>query len=224
MSEGRLEAAIWDMDGVIADTAEYHYRAWQEEFAKKGVDYAREEFMRHFGQRNDTIIKDALGADIMQDELTAINVAKQANFRRRVAGNIRALPGAVALIRMLHRRGIKQAIASSAPLENIEIITRTLEIAPCFQATVFGAEVPEGKPSPQIYLRAAQKLGVKPENCVVFEDALAGVTGARNAGMKCVAVTNSHPGTLLKHADRVVGTLEKVGFDDLAALFRPKQK
>jgi len=219
MSEAHLEAAIWDMDGVIADTVEYHYLAWKEEFAKKGIDYTMEHFLRFFGQRNDTIIKDALGEGIVPVEMGAINDAKQANFRRRVAGHIRALPGAIELIRALKEHGVRQAIASSAPPENIKIITRTLNVDGFFQAVVFGHEVPEGKPSPQIYLLAAQKLGVRPADCVVFEDAIAGVAGARNAGMKCVAVATSHPETRLKQADLVVDTLEKVSFTDLTALF-----
>jgi beta-phosphoglucomutase family hydrolase len=220
MSDARLEAAIWDMDGVIVDSVEYHFQAWREEFAKKGVDYTMAEFLRHFGQRNDTIIKDALGAGTLPDVVAAVNNAKQANYRRRVAGHVRALPGAVELIKALYGQGIRQAIASSSPTENIEIVLGELNIRDCFQATVYGNEVPDGKPSPQIYLRAAQKLGIAPGNCVVLEDAIAGVEGARRAGMKCLAVTNSHPGSSLNKADLVTDTLVKVNMDTLAALFR----
>jgi beta-phosphoglucomutase family hydrolase len=224
MSEGRLEAVIWDMDGVIADTAEYHYLAWKDAFAKKGVNYTREEFMRHFGQRNDTIIKDALGSAATLENLNTINAEKQADYRRRVAGHIQALPGAIELIRSLQEHGIKQAIASSAPPENIAIILRGLGIEDCFQAIAFGTEVPEGKPSPQIYLLAARKLGIKPANCVVFEDAIAGVEGAKRAGMKSVAVTNSHPESKLERADLIVTTLEGISITDLAGLFRSGYK
>jgi HAD superfamily hydrolase (TIGR01509 family) len=152
--------------------------------------------------------------------MTAINLAKQANFRRRAIGHIQPLPGAVELIKSLYMRDIRQAIASSATPENIEVITRTLGIKTCFQAIAFGNEVPEGKPSPQIYLLAAKKISVKPANCIVFEDAIAGVAGAKSAGMKCIAVTNSHPEEKLKQADLVVETLEGVSIDNLTALFR----
>jgi beta-phosphoglucomutase family hydrolase len=224
MSEVRLEAVIWDMDGVIADTVDYHYLAWKDAFAKKGIDYTREEFMRHFGQRNDTIIKDAMGDAVTPADLITIHAEKQADYRRRVAGHIRALPGAVTLIRALKEQGIKQAIASSAPPENIAIILRGLGIEDCFQAIAWGTEVPEGKPSPQIYLLAADRLGIKPDNCVVFEDAIAGVDGAKRAGMKCAAVTNSHPESKLQQADLIVATLEAVSVADLAALFRSGYK
>jgi HAD superfamily hydrolase (TIGR01509 family) len=224
MSKDHLEAVIWDMDGVIADTVDYHYLAWKDAFAKKGLDYSREEFMRHFGQRNDTIIKDAMGDAVTPADLITINEEKQADYRRRVAGHIRALPGAVTLIRSLKEQGIKQAIASSAPPENIAIILRGLGIEDCFQTIAWGAEVPEGKPSPQIYLLAADRLGVRPPNCIVFEDAIAGVDGAKRAGMKCAAVTNSHPETRLRKADLIIATLETVSIADLAALFGSSHK
>jgi beta-phosphoglucomutase family hydrolase len=221
MSDGRLKAVLWDMDGVIADTVTYHYKAWRAAFAKKGADFTMEEFISYFGQRHDTIIKGTLGEDIPPEEITAINEEKQADYRGRVAGHVRAIPGAVALVRSLKEQDIKQAITSSSPLANIMIIIRELDIEECFRALVEGTEVPEGKPSPQIYLLAAEKLGVRPTDCVVMEDAMAGVDGAKRAGMKCIAVTSSHPGSKLRKADLVVSTLESVSVADLAALFRP---
>jgi beta-phosphoglucomutase family hydrolase len=223
MSKSRLEAVIWDMDGVIADTAEFHYLAWKDTLARKGVDLTREAFMHLFGQRPDTIVKAIMG-DVPQSEFEAINTAKQADFRRRAAGRIQALPGAVELMKALYEHGIRQAIASSAPPENIEVVVSGLGIKECFQAIAYGWEVAEGKPSPQIYLLAAQRLGVNPANCVVFEDAIAGVEGAKRAGMKCVAVTNSHPGSKLKKADLIVNTLEDVKISDLDVLFNPVGK
>ena len=220
MSDGRLEAVLWDLDGVIADTADYHYRAWEDIFKEKGVTFTREDFMRHFGQRHDTIIRFALGGNIPPDEFEVITERKQQEYRRLVAKNIKPLPGAIELIKSLNNYHIKTAIASSAPLENVEIIIRGLGIEACFQAIACGTEVPEGKPSPQIFLRAAQKLVVEPGNCLVIEDAIAGVAAAKRAGMKCVAVTNSHPGSSLKKADLIVDTLEVVGIGDLDGLFR----
>jgi len=218
MSENRLEAVAWDLDGVIADTAAYHYRAWRDVFKKRGVTYTRAEFMPYFGRRHDAIIKAVLG-NLPQKELDAITNAKQQNYRRSVAGHIKGLPGAVALIKSIHAKGIKQAIASSAVPENIDIIIGGLGIANCFQAIVGGMEVKEGKPNPQIFLLAAAKLKVRPADCLVIEDAIAGVAAAKLAGMKCLAVTNSHPKAALKAADLIVDNLEKVSVVDLQKLF-----
>jgi beta-phosphoglucomutase family hydrolase len=221
MPEGKLEAVLWDLDGVIADTGTYHCQAWQDVFRERGVSFSEADFRRYFGQRNDTFIRSILGSKISPAEMDVVAGEKEENYRRRVSRNIRPLPGVVALLKSLHERGVKMAIASSAPLENIRLIIRGLGIDACFQAIAFGREVAEGKPSPQIFLLAAAKLGVEPRNCVVIEDAVAGVAAAVGGGMKCVAVTNSHPRRRLKEADLIVDTLEKVGVGDLAGLFRP---
>jgi len=207
---------------VIADTGTYHCRAWQDVFGKRGVSFTEEDFMRHFGQRNDTIIRDTIGVSISPEELDIIANEKEENYRRRLADSIiKPLPGAIELIRSLGQNNIKMAIASSAPMENIHPIIRGLNIEDCFQAIVWGREVTEGKPSPQIFLLAATKLEAEPRNCVVIEDAVAGVAAAKRAGMKCVAVTNSHSKDSLKEADLIVDTLEAVSVSDLAELFRP---
>jgi beta-phosphoglucomutase family hydrolase len=220
MSKSHLEAVLWDMDGVIADTAEYHYQAWQDVLGKRGMGFSKADFMPLFGQRHDTIIKFALGDNLPPEELTAITEEKQKKYRRRVAANIIPMPGVKELLEALKEHSIKSAIASSAVPENIEIILRGLGIEDYFQAIAHGTEVKEGKPSPQIFLLAAKKLEVKPGNCVVIEDAIAGVTAAKRAGMRCVAVTNSHPKDSLKNADLIVDTLEAIGIGDLEKLFR----
>jgi beta-phosphoglucomutase family hydrolase len=220
MTEGILEAVLWDLDGVIADTGPYHCRAWQDVFRERGVNFTEVDFMRHFGQRNDTIIRSTLGGSIPPEELDVIANEKEANYRRRVARNIKPLPGALELIRSLKQNEIKMAIASSAPMENIRLIIRGLGIDDYFQAIVWGREVAEGKPSPQIFLLAARKLEAEPRSCVVVEDAVAGVAAAKRAGMKCVAVTNSHSRNSLKEADLVTTTLAAVSVSNLAGLFR----
>jgi beta-phosphoglucomutase family hydrolase len=219
MSDTHLEAVLWDMDGVIADTADYHYRAWHSVFKERGVAFSKTDFMRFFGRRHDTIVRFALGDSISPEELHAISEKKQALYRRMVSKNVIPLPGAVALIKSLNEHGIMTAIGTSAVPDNVEVILRGLGIVNCFQAIAYGTEVAEGKPSPLIYQLAAQKLGVKPGGCVVIEDAIAGVDAAKQAGMKCIAVTNSHPGDKLQNADLVVDSLEKVDIGVLKGLF-----
>jgi beta-phosphoglucomutase family hydrolase len=214
----RSKAVIWDMDGVIADTAPYHLIAWQQVFTKRGVSFTEEDFKRNFGQRNDTIIRNTLGEDISLSEINAIAREKEENFRRIVEQNIRPLPGAIKLIKSLAEHGFKTAVASSAPIENIQLILGGLGISNYFQHFVSGREVTEGKPSPQGFLLAAQKLGVQPENCIVIEDAVAGVTAARRAGMHCLAVTNTHPRQSLIGADLIIDSLEEVSVSFLEKL------
>lgn len=212
------------MDGVIADTAPYHFKAWQEVFQKRGVNFTEEDFKRNFGQRNDTIIRNNIGRSISTGEVDAIASEKEENYRQRVRQNIKPLPGAIELIGSLKKHGVKMAIASSAPVENIQLVTRGLGIDKCFQVIVWGREVTEGKPSPLGFLLAAQKLEVEPKNCVVIEDAVAGVTAAKRAGMECLAVTNTHSRMSLTEADLVVDTLETISVADLAGLFNSSRE
>jgi beta-phosphoglucomutase family hydrolase len=219
VSKGK--AVIWDMDGVIADTAPYHLKAWQEVFQKRGVDFTEEDFRHSFGQRNDTIIGDALGKAASPAEIDAIARDKEENFRQGISRNLRPLPGVMKLLTSLAERGFKMALASSAPLENIRLLTTGLAINGYFQPVISEKDVTRGKPDPQGFLLAARKLGFEPENCIVIEDAVAGVSAAKRARMRCVAVTNTHPRSSLREADLVVDTLELVSVDDLEGLLAP---
>ncbi len=219
MSRNNVGAVIWDMDGVIADTAPYHFGAWQETLRSRGVDFTEEDFRRGFGQKNDNIIRDNLGEATSQGEIDAIAREKEGNFRRRIRHSIKALPGAVELITSLNERGFKLALASSTPIENIRLLLNGLGISACFRAIVAGEDVTEGKPGPQCFLLAAQRLEIEPERCIVIEDAVAGVAAAGRAGMHCIAVTTTNPRTSLMEADLVVDTLELITVDDLERLF-----
>ena len=212
------KAVIWDMDGVIADTGDHHFESWQEVFAKRGVDFTEEKFRQNFGQRNDNIIKKNLGEQTSQKEIEIIASEKEESFRRRARQKLRPLPGVIELLASLKENGFKVALASSGPIDNIRLLTSSLGIDSYFQAIVSGRDVAEGKPSPQSFLLAAQKLGVEPRHCIVVEDAVAGVIAAKRAGMHCLAVTNTHPKESLAEADLVVDTLEAVSASDLEEL------
>jgi beta-phosphoglucomutase family hydrolase len=213
-----IRAVIWDMDGVIADSGPYHLAAWQEIFGRRGVKFTAGDFQHSFGLRNDNIIRNTLGKEITQDEVETIAVEKEETFRRLAGGRIKPLPGALRLLKLLKKEGFRMAIASSTPAENIELVTGSLGIADYFRVIVNGHDVTEGKPDPRVFLLAAQRLGVKPEHCLVIEDAMAGVAAAKKAGMACLAVTNTHSRQKLKEADLIVDTLEKVTLKDIEDL------
>jgi len=212
------KAVIWDMDGVIADTGQHHFRAWQKTFAKRGVNFTEEDFRRQFGQRNDSIIRHHLGEKLSQDEVDAFAKEKEATYRRLARGKIKPLAGAVELLKSLRKHGFKAALATSAPAENIRLVVQSLGISDYFDVIVAGRDVKEGKPSPQGFLLAAQKLRVEPQNCVIIEDAIAGIMACKRAGSHCIAVTNTHPEESLRAADLVVDSLEKVSIEDLERL------
>ncbi len=211
-------AVIWDMDGVIIDSARYHLHAWQEVFGQRGLIFTEDDFYNSFGLRNDAIIGSFLGKGASTEVITAIGEEKEALFRLKIHNNPTPLPGVVALLSSLAKGGFKMAIVSSAPRENIELVIDTLDMGQNFALLISEKDVVRGKPNPDGYLLAAKRLGVRPANCLVIEDAVAGVTAARRAGMHCLAVTSSHPRDSLSGADLVVDSLEEITPADIASL------
>ena len=143
---------------------------------------------------------------------------KEAIFRRLSRGKIKPFPGAVELLKLLWKSNIKMALVSSTPRRNIDSVLQSLEIKGFFQTIISGGDVEKGKHDPECFLLAASRLKVEPNNCVVIEDSTAGVSAAKSAGMKCIAITNTRPESQLKKADLVIDTLEAVKLKDFEKL------
>lgn len=205
------------MDGTIVNSLLFHKLAWIETFGKRGRDFTDDDFKWANGRRNEEIIPRFIGK-MSPKEVTAIADEKEATYRRFVKENIKALPGAVELIQSLAEAKMQLALVSSTPKENIELITKTLDIKKYFSLFINGDDVKEGKPSPQAFLLAAKKLRVEPKNCVVMEDAVVGVQAAKRAGMYCIAVTNTYPREELSEAAIVVNSLEEISMKTIEEL------
>ncbi|MDP2919046.1 MAG: HAD family phosphatase [Dehalococcoidia bacterium] len=210
MTGNQPKAVLWDMDGVIVDSGNYHMKSWQAALGKRGVNFTEADFRRVFGMRNLEIIRGIFGENVSLETVEAIARDKEETFRSLIRGSVKALPGVLRLIRALDAAGFRQALVSSTPLENIELITTALGIKHYFRHIISGQDVKEGKPSPQGYLLAARKMDASPGNYVVIEDAAAGVEAAKNGGMKCIAVTNTSPADKLAEADLIVNSLQEV--------------
>lgn len=212
-------AVIWDMDGVIADTAQLHFRAWRTAFGAKNVGFTYEDFRHTFGQRNDTIIKTILGSKVALELIDSIAREKEKQFRYLVKEDLEALPGAVELIKSVHKTGFLMALASSAPLKNIELVLAKLKLKKYFPVITSAEDVTKGKPDPQVFLITAKRLNVAPERCLVIEDSVAGVSAAKRAGIKCIAVTNTNTTVSLKEADLIVNSLKEISIDTIKSLW-----
>ena len=171
------------------DSEECHWQAWRETMAAEGIALSHEEFRSTFGQRNDAILRRWLGADVDAGRMRRVGDAKEELYRRLVrAGGLGALPGAEDWVRRLRGEGWAQAVASSAPRLNIEVVLEVMGLADQFEATVSAEDVQTGKPDPQVFLLAASRVGVPPARAIVVEDAAAGIEAARRAGMRSIAV------------------------------------
>jgi beta-phosphoglucomutase len=211
------KAILWDMDGVITNSSSFHFAAWQETFTRRGARFTEQDFTRLFGTRNDFIIHDVLGEELPEEDIESIAQEKEKCFREKAQGNMKSFPGIIKLLNAIKGGNFKSALASSAPRENIDLATGELNIGECFDCIVSGHEVAESKPSSQIYLLAAEKLAAEPKDCIVIEDSPFGVKAAKAAGMRCLAVANTHPKEELGEADKIVASLAEV---DLITLIR----
>jgi beta-phosphoglucomutase len=182
-------AVLWDMDGTLIDSEEYHFESWVDALRAEGRTVTREQFQSTFGSKNDRILRRWFGDDTDPGWIARVGDAKEEDYRNMVrTRGLEPLPGAAAHVRTLHAAGWPQAIASSAPRANIEVALDVLGWRPYFGAIASGDDVRAGKPDPEIFLVAASRLRVPPERSVVVEDAAAGVEAARRGGMRCIGV------------------------------------
>lgn len=201
---------LWDLDGTLVDSGDYHWRAWRETMRAEGVELSYQQFLDSFGQRNDRILSHWLGADAATDVIQRIGASKEAMYREfaRSEGLV-PLPGAREWVMRLRSRGWSQAIASSAPRANIDVMLAAIGIAEWIDAIVSAEDVSRGKPDPDVFLAAVECLKVPPARCVVVEDAAAGVEAARRGGMRSIGVN----ATVALVADVYVRSLEDLDDD-----------
>ena len=218
---GEASAAIWDVDGTLVDTAELHFAAWKAVAAERGRPFSRADFARTFGRRNPEIIG-VLFAGVGDAESVELADRKEELYREAARAGVGLLPGVARLLEGLDRAGFRQAVGSSAPRANLDLILRLTGVERFFPVVVSGEDTQRGKPDPQVFLLAAERLGVPPARCVVLEDAVAGVEAAKAGGMKCVAVrfVGHHPAEALRRvgADLVAESLEAVTAEDVRRL------
>ena len=204
-------AVLWDMDGTLIDSEELHWISWRNTLANEGITITREQFLASFGQRNDSILPQWLGTAASPERIGEISNAKEELYRRLIRRDgISPLPGVAHWVHHLHQQGWLQAVASAAPRANIDVVLEALAATHVFQGIVSAEDVHHGKPDPEVYLIAASRVGVPPERCIVVEDAVAGVEGARRAGMRSIGVSRN--GKRLP-ADVVVQSLEQLHSD-----------
>jgi beta-phosphoglucomutase len=216
-------AIIWDVDGTLVDTAEQHFRAWTRLAAEINKPFTRADFAATFGMRNPEIIRKLFFPDADDERCRVLGERKEDLYRASVRDEgTQLLPGVARLLAAFAAKGWLQAVGSSAPPGNLELLLGLTNTRHYFSAVVTGEDVRRGKPDPEVFLAAATKLRVEPARCVVFEDAVAGVEAARAGGMHCVAVTfvGHHPADKLRAAgaDLVVGSLEEVAVEQVASL------
>jgi beta-phosphoglucomutase len=217
-------AIIWDVDGTLVDTAELHFDSWVKLAAELGKPFTRADFAATFGRRNPEIIHQLFG-DYPADQVAELGERKERYYRAEAAQGVSLLPGVRSLLEQFSQRGIPQAIGSSAPRNNLELILDLTDSRKFFQGVVAMEDTQRGKPDPQVFLVAAARVGREPGRCIVFEDAVAGVQAAKAGGMRCVAVrfVGHHSEESLRKAgaDLVTISLAELNAEQVLSLINP---
>jgi HAD superfamily hydrolase (TIGR01509 family) len=215
-----LAGVVFDFDGVIVDSHALHTRAWREVLRSLGREVSDEEllFVRE-GARREEILRRFLG-DLNQEQLQRYGAEKERALSE-LSGELRLVRGSAGLVSQLAEAKVPMAIASAGSRKRIERTLERFDLRQYFQAIVAGDDVQRGKPDPEIFLLAAKKLYVAPENILVCEDAVAGVTAAKAAGMKCLAIAHDERQTMLRQAgaDWVVADFAQVTVENLKQMF-----
>lgn len=205
---------IFDLDGVIIDTGLFHKQSWYDLAEKEGFVMSDELFYTTFGMQNYQIIPKLAGKQISRNEINRMSDWKEQRYRELIAGKLQLLDGVKTLLEDLKSHGFALAIGTSAPQANLNFMLEHIPLADFFDAYVTGEEIEHGKPAPDTFLRAAEKLSIPAGKCVVVEDAVAGVRAGKAAGMTVVAVTNTTDRARLAEADLVVDSLTELSADD----------
>jgi beta-phosphoglucomutase len=203
-------AVIFDVDGVLVDSYQAHFASWRQLYGELGRDYSESAFASDFGRRSGDILRRTLGNQLTDGQIHEMDQRKEALYRNLLRKNFVPMDGAVDLIDALAADGFWLAVGSSAPLANIVLSLEKLARAAKFSAIVSGADVTRGKPDPQVFQMAAERLGASPASCAVIEDAVHGIEAAQRAGMIGIALVGTATHRQLGKADLVVDSLHEL--------------
>jgi len=188
MIDYSARAFIFDMDGTLVDNMRFHGAAWQAMLLENGIEADSKDFLvKTAGKTNREIIP-GFFANATEEKLLELGLRKETIYRELFLPERKTIEGAVEFLEAAKTLGVKMALATAAPVANVEFILDGLDLRRFFNQITTAADVSHGKPNPEVFLKSAEKLGVEPYNCLVFEDAVNGFEAARRAGMKSVGI------------------------------------
>jgi beta-phosphoglucomutase family hydrolase len=203
---------IFDMDGVLVASGPAHRQSWRMLARKRGIEMSDEAFVESFGRTSRDIIRSLWGEGLSDEQVEQIDAEKEALYRELITGMVPLTIGTREVLSGLRAAGYVLAVATSGTPENVEMVLNEGRLQDYFAATATGFEVQHGKPAPDIFLLAAQRAGLQPEDAVVVEDAPVGIQAGRAAGMKIIGFVGTHPAERLREAgaDRVAERLSEI--------------
>lgn len=209
MSDNKTIGVIFDVDGVLVDSYAAHLKSWRRLAAELGHTLTEGRFAATFGRTSRDIIVE-LFDERDDSRIRRLDDRKEALYRDLVGGKVPVMAGARELVAACRAAGFRLAVGSSGPPENVRLVCDEMGLTPLLSATVTGMDVTRGKPDPQVFLIAAERMELGSARCVVVEDAPSGIEAARAGGMASIGLVGTHAAEALSRADRVVGRLDEV--------------
>jgi beta-phosphoglucomutase family hydrolase len=218
------KAVIFDMDGTLINSTKADFLAWQKLFSFYGKSLTYEEYIPLLGIKSAQVVKEFLPVK-NDEEIQMALTQKLVFFHEYVAENgIYPVPYADVFLKQIKQLDIPVALATSSRKAKMEMVMTKVNLVTLFDAIVTGGDVKNGKPAPDIFIKAAEKLGVRPQDCIVFEDASNGVKAAKNAFMKCVAISSTQSPESLREADLVIDSFKDLSFTDVCLRLKESAK
>ena len=215
-----VRALIFDMDGTIVDNMRYHDDAWEIWHRDNDLPFARDGFFAATAGKANAEILSAYFPDAAPDEIARLSELKEALYRDAYRPHVAPLAGLPELMLRAEAAKIPMAVATAAPPGNVDLVLDALSLRPRFATVVSPSQGYRGKPHPDMFLAAAERMKVKPAQCLVFEDAPLGVEAAKNAGMRAVAMLTMLDAKAFSAFDNVVATAKDFSALERADLLR----
>lgn len=213
-----MYAALFDMDGTMTDNMAFHLRAWKLFCERYGLQVSESEIRQQFGHTNREHFEHFFGRQVNEAEAYRLGEEKEEIYREIFQHELKPVEGLIHLLESLKSRNFRLAVATSAPRSNVGFVLDNLGVRNWFDALIDAEDVSRGKPDPEVFLKAAQRLNMNPAQCLVFEDSRYGIQAALAAGMKVVALTTTHQADYLTGAHRIIGNFSEISPETVAAL------
>jgi beta-phosphoglucomutase family hydrolase len=217
-----IKLIIFDMDGVIANTIEFHIKAEKQTLKEIGLNVSEKFFYEHIGIPSKETMQKLIQENKINTDINKLNERKTELTTQYLKKNIKPIPGIIKLIQRLKENKFKLCVGSSARKKEIKLILNSLKVIDYFNSITSVDEVAFGKPDPSIFLKAASKEKTKPENCLVIEDSPFGVQAAKKAGMKCIGFKSKTNSLNLNEADLIVKDLNEITIKKINELGKNK--
>ena len=213
------EAVIFDLDGTLIDNNSYHIEAWKIFYNKIGKPFSKEEYTKNInGRINSDIFNYIFDTILSSEEIDLYSTEKEALYRELYEPHIKPINGLIDFLEELEKEKIPKAIATSGLTPNINFMFEHVPIKKYYADVIDASQISKGKPHPEIFLKAAAAVKANPENCVAFEDSVAGIRSAKAAGMKVIGLTTTHIAEDIKEADLIIKDYTEISLAKLREL------